>query len=542
MKNIKIFLKGIIIGFASVGIPGLSASTVAIILGIYYLMIDAINKIFKDFKASIKFLFFLILGYAVGAILAGNLFNSLFNKYSFIVILTVLGLIIGSIPKQIKEIKPYKNKVSNWILVTIIWIFLLIFNLLVIKKNDVVLSIDMSFTEWMLLILVGLISAATLVIPGMDYNIILLSLGYYNAIMSLLNVFLGIKIIDNLIILSVYLVSYGIGAFLISKVINSFKEKNSSKFLFANFAFVSIAPLLIIKYGLENNQLNISTLGKSELVLGIILFIISFAFIVIFNKVTDPNDTRIKAMKKRHMFRFFYTIISRFPLPIRYIIQMKKIIKEDKLTFDDKYKFCLKIIKKINKLGNIYVKSYGIENMSSNGTLYISNHQGRYDGLGILTAMEEKPVSIIALKSRVDFPMYKELFTMLNGIEIDLNDMRKQLRVMNEMAERLKSGESFLGFIEGKYGDNGNTLQDFKTGILHPVYKSKADIVPILLYDSYKVFSISSLRKIYPEVHFLKKIEFEEYKNLNKQELAELIKQRMQDKINELNEKKGRNI
>ena len=62
-----------------------------------------------------------------------------------------------------------------------------------------------------------------------------------------------------------------------------------------------------------------------------------------------------------------------------------------------------------------------------------------------------------------------------------------------------------------------------------------------MLYDSYKVFSISSLKKIYPEVHYLKQITYDEYKDLSKKELADLIKTRMQEKIDELNKLKGRN-
>ena len=59
MKKITILFRGILIGFASIAIPGLSASTVAIILCLYYQMIDAISSIFKNFKESLHFYFFL---------------------------------------------------------------------------------------------------------------------------------------------------------------------------------------------------------------------------------------------------------------------------------------------------------------------------------------------------------------------------------------------------------------------------------------------------------------------------------------------------
>lgn len=542
MKYIKIILKGILIGFASVGIPGLSASTIAIILGIYYLMIDSISKIFKDFKKSISFLLSLLVGYGIGALIAGNVFSILFAKYPLAITLLILGFVIGSIPKLYKEIKPNIKSVSNWIVVIVIWALLLTFTFAFFKADEVELFFDMPLKNWILLVIVGLLTSGTLVIPGMDYVVVLLSLGYYQAIMGLLNLFSDSIIWENLVILSAYLASYGIGAFLISKFISKYKEKHEVKMKFANFAFVSIAPIIIVKQSLLNNDDFIGIANDHKgLIIGIILFIIAFGFVCLFNHLTDPNDKRPKAMKKRNMFRFFHTIMCRFPLPLIYIHKMKKMIKDDTLSFEEKYRYCVKVMKHINKLGNIYVQKFGEENLTHDGTLYISNHQGRYDGIGIFTTMEEYPMSLLAIKSRINFPMYREMFTMLNGVVVDPDNMRNQVKLMKQMGDRLANDESFLVFIEGIYGDNENTLQEFKTGVLHPAYQSKCPITPIVLYDSYKVFSISSLRKIYPEVHYLKQITYDEYKDLSKKELADLIKTRMQEKIDELNKLKGRN-
>lgn len=541
MKYIIIILKGILIGFASVGIPGLSASTIAIILGVYYLMIDSISNIFKNFKNSISFLLSLLIGYGIGALIAGNAFSVLFENYPLAITLLILGFVVGSVPKLYKEIKPGLKSFANWLVVIIIWAMLLMFSFAFIKADEVSLTFDMPLINWILLAIVGLITSGTLVIPGMDYVVVLLSLGYYQAIMGLLSFFTDGVIWENLVILAVYLVSYGIGAFFISKFISKYKEKHEMKMKFANFAFVSISPVIIIKQSLFNND-NFKGITNDYigLIIGIILFILAFSFVYVFNHLTDPEDKRPRAMKKRNMFRFFHTIMCRFPLPLIYIHKMKKMIK-DESPFEDKYKYCVKVMKRINKLGNIYVQKFGEENLTHDGTLYISNHQGRYDGIGIFTTMEDYPMSLLAIKSRINFPMYREMFAMLNGIVVDPDNMRNQIKLMKEMGDRLAKGESFLVFIEGKYGDNGNSLQEFKTGVLHPAYQSHCPITPIVLYDSYKVFSVSSLKKIYPEVHYLKQITYEEYKDLSKKELADLIKMRMQEKIDELDTMKGRN-
>ena len=54
MKHVFNFLKAIIIGFISCAVPGLSALTFAIILCVYFPLVEAIGNITKHFKKSIK--------------------------------------------------------------------------------------------------------------------------------------------------------------------------------------------------------------------------------------------------------------------------------------------------------------------------------------------------------------------------------------------------------------------------------------------------------------------------------------------------------
>ena len=59
-------------------------------------------------------------------------------------------------------------------------------------------------------------------------------------------------------------------------------------------------------------------------------------------------------------------------------------------------------------------------------------------------------------------------------------------------------------------------------------------IVPIALIDSYKVFNSFHLGPIATQVHYLKPIEYEEYKNLKTKEIAALVKERIEEKIAEV--------
>lgn len=535
MKKINVFIKGIAIGFVSVAIPGFSASTLAIILGIYYLMIDAIGNIFKTFRKSIVFLLFLISGYAVGAFIGANLVSTLYELYPLVTVFVIIGFIIGTLPKMFKEIKPYLNKISNWLVLIIIWLSLLSFSFLVIRKEEVVLNINMSINDYITLSIVGILTAGTLVIPGMDFAIVLLSLGYYQAIMGLMNIFTG-DILNNFIVLGVYLIGYGVGAFLLSKLIQRLASKHQVKMKFANLAFVSISPFLIIKQCIINNEYfdNSNIVNDRTFILSIILGIIAMLIVLLVNHLNDPNDTRVAGMKKRNLLRFYFTIGRKFPLAIKYIFKMRKITKENVMPFEERYALCMDIVEKVNKSGRIYVQVFGQENLNDLPTLYIVNHQGRYDGIGVFVALKNHPCTLIADKSRIIYPFYSDMFYMLDGAIIDKTNMRAQVQIMKDIGERLANGRSFIGFIEGKWSDNKNTLQEFYTGILRVAYYSHVQIVPIVLWDTWKVFSISSIKKIYPETHILKPIPYEDYKDLSKQELADLIKSKMQEKLDEI--------
>ncbi|MCI6714076.1 MAG: 1-acyl-sn-glycerol-3-phosphate acyltransferase, partial [Lachnospiraceae bacterium] len=64
--------------------------------------------------------------------------------------------------------------------------------------------------------------------------------------------------------------------------------------------------------------------------------------------------------------------------------------------------------------------------------------------------------------------------------------------------------------------------------------KAKVPIIPVALIDSYKVFEEWSLKKVETQVHFLKAIPFEEYREMTTVEIAALVKERINNKISEV--------
>lgn len=535
MKYFGTLVKGIIIGFISVAIPGLSASTIAIILGVYYAMISSIESIFKSFRKSVLFLLFLIIGYGIGGLGGAFTISTVYQTAPLPLIFCILGLIIGSLPKMFKDVAPYKKSPSNWIAMAVVTIVLIIYSYIIINGKEITFK-EMQYYDYIILAVVGFVTSVTLVVPGVDFAVVLIAFGYYYAIINAVSELVLLKnVLLNVSVLLTYLISYGIGAFCCSKIIKKLIVKHEIKMKFINLGFVIASPAVVIRKCIIDNPNYFATYSDTKLVVGIILAIVGFLGMIIFYHFVSP-DNKDQAHQTRHMFRFYFMILSQPIKAVRIYTTMRKMLKKrDEIPFNERYEYCMKVIDIINKGGRTKPIFVGLENIPSGTTMFVSNHQGRYDGIGIYSAIKDKPTSFLALKSTMQAPMYYEFFKLLESVYIDDGNIRSQVYAINKMTTMLKEGRNFIVFVEGEYHDNRNELQEFKTGALKAAYDSHVDITPTVLYDSWKVYSISSLKIIEPEIHFLKPIKYEKYKDMSRKELADYIKNLMQIKLDELN-------
>lgn len=93
-------------------------------------------------------------------------------------------------------------------------------------------------------------------------------------------------------------------------------------------------------------------------------------------------------------------------------------------------------------------------------------------------------------------------------------------------------GKSIFFFPEGGYEfNNKNKVCDFKAGSFKCAVKAKVPIVPVALINSYKVFNSFYLGKITTQVRYLKPLYYEDYKNMKTQQIAQLVKERIEQEI-----------
>jgi 1-acyl-sn-glycerol-3-phosphate acyltransferase len=204
----------------------------------------------------------------------------------------------------------------------------------------------------------------------------------------------------------------------------------------------------------------------------------------------------------------------------------------DKFSEEERYKLVRHIVYLMKKSGKITTECYGLDNLpKSGGYVMYPNHQGKYDALGIIITHKE-PCSLVMDAQKSHTILVGEFVDLCQGKRLKKDDVRQALRIINDVSADLKKGKKYILFPEGGYEfNNRNKVCDFKAGSFKCAVKAKAPIVPVALIDSYKVFNSFYLGKITTQVRYLKPLYYEDYKGMKTQEIASLVKRRIEDEI-----------
>ena len=253
-ETLVLILKGIIIGIGKI-IPGVSGGMLAISLNVYDKSIEAISNFFKDIKSNTSFLTKLGLGIIIAIVLFSKIINYSLTYYYLSTMLFFIGLIIGGIPSVIKETKKEVSlKNINLSLVAIIFILGIGFLSKIFSFNKV------DESNFFILVIMGVIEALTMIIPGISGTAILMMLGYYNLIIEAFsNLTIPTLFIDSMSILVPFSIGIILGVICLVKVINLIlnKYRNKSYYLILGFVISSIFLLLVNLFKLNYSILTI---------------------------------------------------------------------------------------------------------------------------------------------------------------------------------------------------------------------------------------------------------------------------------------------
>ena len=310
MKFLEHIIIGIIIGISNI-VPGVSAGTMFVILGIFKKLIDQVGLCLDEVKTMVKnitkfkeknggiravgimfknifmsqktFLIPIAIGMIFAIYFVAKLFSILnpeqilYRNYIF------LGLILGGIPALFKELKKgtditniKKRKISIYIFMIIG--FAMMFALYLLKVNGIGLRKvgyeELSITMALPLFLVGAVAAASMVIPGISGSMVVLILGYY----ELMTVSIS-KL--NMIFIIPFAIGILVGIMAILKLIKYLLDKHYTRTYSCIVGFV-VGSLLMVFPGLPVG------------VMGYVITIVCIAIGVMLSYMVEKYSERIK--------------------------------------------------------------------------------------------------------------------------------------------------------------------------------------------------------------------------------------------------------
>lgn len=205
--------------------------------------------------------------------------------------------------------------------------------------------------------------------------------------------------------------------------------------------------------------------------------------------------------------------------------------KRKNYDLEKSYAFIKKVTKAANHAGRVKIETHGLENIpKQNGFIFFPNHQGMFDVLVFLESCPT-PFAFVIKKEAGDVILLKQVIAALRSIVIDREDIRQSLEVINQVAEEVKKGRNFLIFAEGTRSKMGNRLLPFKGGTFKSAVKAKCPIVPCALIDSFKPFDEKSTAPVTVKLIYLPPIYYEEYSSMKTPEIANMVKQRIEQTI-----------
>ncbi len=254
-EHVKLVLKGGIIGVANI-IPGVSGGTMAVVLGVYEDLIDAISNFFTN-KEKRNFYVWFLLKIAFGAVVAilalSWVMDFLLLNYPKKTYLFFIGLIAGSIPSIYNAHDDMKPNISSVIaffagvllILSFAWFFPE-----ADKTKDIGFQYDATGSGLILLLVGGFFAGGSMIVPGISGSFVLVLLGQYRVVI------IAIKEL-NFILLGVIAVGAGLGVWAFAKLINLLL-KSFPKQTFYFILGLVVASLYPIFPGLPNGIIQAS--------------------------------------------------------------------------------------------------------------------------------------------------------------------------------------------------------------------------------------------------------------------------------------------
>ena len=171
-------------------------------------------------------------------------------------------------------------------------------------------------------------------------------------------------------------------------------------------------------------------------------------------------------------------------------------------------------IYKIVKKARVDLECYGLENLpQENGYLITPNHQGLFDIVAVFKT-HDKTAKFVLKKELASTILIKDVVKTLDYYALDRSNIRDGAKMVKNVSKEIEAGMNYVIYPEGTRSKQGNKIGEFKGGTFKIALKSHCPIVPVAMIDCYQVFDNNTIKPVKAQIHYLKPIEYDEYKDL----------------------------
>ncbi|CAK1694719.1 1-acylglycerol-3-phosphate O-acyltransferase PlsC [Vibrio crassostreae] len=164
--------------------------------------------------------------------------------------------------------------------------------------------------------------------------------------------------------------------------------------------------------------------------------------------------------------------------------------------------------------------------------VYVANHQNSWDLFTISSAVTPKVVTV-GKKSLVWMPLFGQLYWLTGNILIDRANRSKAVGTIDQVVTSLKESDVSVWMFPEGTRSRGRGLLPFKTGAFHAAIGAGLPIIPIVCSSTGGV-KLNRWNNGHVIVEMLPPISTEDYDKSNVRQLANLAREQMAAKLEEL--------
>lgn len=247
-KALKDLVVGVLIGIMSM-LPGASGGTIAVVFGIYERLIADVADIRRKLLKDLNFIIPVGIGIVIGLLVCAVGIDALLQDWEVPLMFFFAALIVCQVP-DIYRLSNDENDgrpTGSNILAYIVGMIVMVVSLLLGSVDSNISLVELNAVDIVLLFVLGVVITLSKVVPGLSGAAILLAIGLYTPLMSLIGGTDLSVIMDRITAIIPIGIGIIIGAIGLAKIVDHFMQhhRRSTYFCILGLTVGSIITVLV---------------------------------------------------------------------------------------------------------------------------------------------------------------------------------------------------------------------------------------------------------------------------------------------------------